>query len=148
MHQGQVLVLLLGAPQKTKLHNCYPDAEGLGCTHDSSLTIHSESLSTYKLRSAVSVGFPIIILTNFAHIISSPSLQLDSWNLAQCLVVDLCGYFHQVLEEGSMTIRVATNLNKGKVSSGTLSTIARSFTWGYSCVFLGVSLAPGFCLTP
>lgn len=30
MHQAQVLAPMLGAPQKTSLHNCHPNAEGLG----------------------------------------------------------------------------------------------------------------------
>lgn len=41
MHQGQILVPLLGAPQKTKLHNCYPHAEGLSWSHADFLTVQS-----------------------------------------------------------------------------------------------------------
>ena len=63
MHQEQVLVPLLGTPQKTKLHNCHPDAEGLGQSHACSLAVRPESVSSQKLRSVVSVGFSIMILT-------------------------------------------------------------------------------------
>lgn len=63
VHQGQVLVLLWGAPQKTKLLNCHPDAEGRGRSHISPLTVHPESTSSHKLRSLVSLGFPVMILT-------------------------------------------------------------------------------------
>ena len=45
MCQGQVLVFLLGAPQKTKVHYCHPDAEGLGRSHANSLVVGLETLS-------------------------------------------------------------------------------------------------------
>ena len=65
MHQGQVLVLLPAASQKTKLYNCHADAEGLGWSHVSSLAVDPEYMSSHKFRSVVSVGFPIMILTPF-----------------------------------------------------------------------------------
>ena len=39
MHQGQVLVPLLGAPQMTKLYFCHSDAEDLGQSHAVSLAV-------------------------------------------------------------------------------------------------------------
>lgn len=53
MNQEQAQVPVLKAPQKTKLHNCHPDAGGLGQSHASFLAVHSESVSSHKLRSAV-----------------------------------------------------------------------------------------------
>ena len=48
-----------------------------------------ESMNFYELSPAVSVGFPIMTLCYpLAHIGPSP-LQLYSWNLAQCLSVNL-----------------------------------------------------------
>ena len=52
-------------------------------------------------------GFPHHDLDTFAYIIFPLFLQLDSGSLAQCLAVDLCISFHQLLEKGSvMTIKV------------------------------------------
>ena len=113
MHQGQVLVPLPGIPQKTKLHNFHPGAEGIGQSIASSIVVHPESMSSLKFRSAVSMGFPIIILT-----ISPPntcSLQLDFPISAQFLAVDLGICFHQVLDESfRMATRAATNLITGE----------------------------------
>lgn len=41
-----------GAPQKTKLHDCYTDVEGLGQYQASFLAVHLEIVSSYKVRSA------------------------------------------------------------------------------------------------
>ena len=62
-------------------------------------------------------GFPQHDLDPFARIIAPLSLQLYSQSLAQCLAVDLCIYFHQLLDEGSMmTIKVVINCFQGKGS--------------------------------
>ena len=55
-------------------------------------------------------GFPHHDLNPFAHIIP-PLLLLDFKSVLQCLAMDLCIRFHQLLDEGSvMTIRMVTNL--------------------------------------
>ena len=69
MHQEQVVVLLQGPPQKIKIYNCHPNA--------SCLAVHPESVSLYKLKSAVPEGLLIVILTPLAHKIPSPSPQVD-----------------------------------------------------------------------
>ena len=74
MYQEQVLVPLLGAPQKTKLHNCHSDADGLGRSQAGSLAVCPESMSSHKLMPAVSAGFPIMIFTPLAHTIPPSSL--------------------------------------------------------------------------
>ena len=52
-------------------------------------------------------GYPHYGVDVFAHIITPSSLQLDSGNSAQCLAVDVCICFHQLLDEGfMMTARV------------------------------------------
>ena len=62
-------------------------------------------MRSHKLRIAVSVVLPIMILT------PSCSYNLFSHSLAQCLAPDLCVRFRPLLDEGSMmTIRVVTNL--------------------------------------
>ena len=57
-------------------------------------------MSFHQLGSALSVDFFIMILTSLARIFPPPSLQLDSQSLAWCLVVDLCIWFCQLLDEG------------------------------------------------
>ncbi|KAL6036784.1 hypothetical protein STEG23_035086, partial [Scotinomys teguina] len=58
--------------------NCHPHAEDLGRSPAGSLAVDPESVSAYQLRSS-----------------------------AQCLAVDLCICFHQLLDEGSaITIRL------------------------------------------
>lgn len=37
---------------------------------------------------------------------------------------------------------------QGRAGLGTFSTIVRSLSWGHLCLFLGISLSPGFSLTP
>lgn len=55
--------------------------------------------------------------------------------------------FHQSPDRVSlMAVRELTNLLQSMASSGTLSTIVMSLSWGHSCGFLGVSLALGFSL--
>ena len=49
----------------------------------------------------VSVDFFIIILTALGHIFPPPFLWMDSRSLAWHLVVDLCIWFHELLEEFS-----------------------------------------------
>ena len=85
MCQGQGLVPLLGAPYETKLHNCHPDAEGLGQSRVHELP---------QLGPPVSVDFPFINLTlapcSKKKRKTPPSFsQLDSGSLALCLAVDL-----------------------------------------------------------
>ena len=73
-------------------------------------------MSSHYLRSAVSVGIPIMVLTPFfAHFIVPPSLQLVLVVLAQYLSVELCICFHQFLDEGSMMkIKIVINLIAGE----------------------------------
>lgn len=80
------------------------------------LAVCPESVSSHKFRSALSVGFPVMILTPpLAHIISPPSLHLDSRSSAQCMAVGPCIYFHQVRDKGSIvTIRAITKLITGE----------------------------------
>ena len=106
---------MLGSLQKTKIDNCHTDSEDLSMSHADSLDFGPECVSFHKLRSAVSVGFPIMILTALAHIIPPSSLQLDSRSSAWCLPVDLyiCG--HHLLDEDSIvTIRVVADLISGE----------------------------------
>lgn len=58
MHLEQVLVPLLGPPQKNKLHHCHPDAEGRGQSHAFSLAVCPESMNFHRPGSTVSVGSP------------------------------------------------------------------------------------------
>ena len=56
------------------------------------------------------MGSSVITLTPLAQTIPPLFLQ-DSQSPAQCLSVDLCICFHQLLDKGSvMTIRVVTSL--------------------------------------
>lgn len=62
MYQWQVLITLLGASQKTKIHTCHPDVGGprsVPCQLSSFL-----SLSSYHLRSDVTEGFTVMIVTS------------------------------------------------------------------------------------
>ena len=60
-------------------------------------------------------GFPHHGLDPFAHITVLPSLPLDFGSSAQCLTVDLCICFHQLLVESSMlAIKVVFNLITGE----------------------------------
>lgn len=60
-----------------------------------------ELMNFYKLGSSVSIDFSTVILTSLAHIIPSSSLWLNLQSFAWCLVVDLCIWFCQLLNEGS-----------------------------------------------
>ena len=89
--------------------------EGLVWSHGGSTAVGLEFMSFHELGSAVSVDFPIMILTSLAPIFRPPSLRLDAWSLAWCWVVDLCIWFHQLSDEGSMMIVGAfINLNTGE----------------------------------
>lgn len=93
------------------LHNCFPDAECLGRLQVSSLPVFPESVSSHKLRSFVSLGLSITILTPFVCVTPHPPPQLDSWMLAQYLAVNFCKCFQQLLDGGSVkTVREVTNL--------------------------------------
>ena len=71
------------------------------------------SMSSHLLRSAVSAGFPSVVLTPL--LVTPPSLKLDSRSWAQCLAVDLHFCFHQLLDEGSrMAFKVVINLIIGE----------------------------------
>lgn len=64
------------------------------------------------------------------------------------LFVSFC-CFSQSLEDGShMTTEVFTNLIAKMTSIDYLSIISRSLSYSRLCRFSGVSLAPGFYLTP
>ena len=68
-------------------------------------------MSFHNLDSTVSVDFSLMILTSLDHISPSPSLRLESQILAWYLFVDLCIWFHQFLDEGSVMIfGLVTNL--------------------------------------
>lgn len=56
-------------------------------------------------------GLPHHGLDSFAHIIATPSLQLDSTSSVQCLAVDFCICFCQFLDKDSM---VTVNLLIGE----------------------------------
>ena len=59
---------------KTKLHNCYICAEGLGPSHAYSLVCGSVSVNPYGPRLVDSVGFLVVSLTPHAPtILFSPS---------------------------------------------------------------------------
>ena len=67
------------------------------------------SMSSPLFRLAVSVGFSSMVLTPL--LITSPSLQLDSRSLAQCLAMGDCFCSHQLLDERSRkAIKVVINL--------------------------------------
>ena len=81
-------------------------------THNSHL--HSEGLvfccflgCEFRVSELPLVGvscfcwYPHVGLDPFAHTVAPPSLWLDSRSLAQFLVVDLCIFFHQLLDGGS-----------------------------------------------
>ena len=98
------MIPLLGAPQQTKLHNCHPQAQGLG-----QYCVPAEVQSLY-LRS-VSLWVPPSWSWPRGNTNLLPSSQLDFRSQAQCLTVDLCICFHLLLDEGSLiTIRVVNNL--------------------------------------
>ena len=89
--------------------------EGLVQSHGGSTTVSLEYMSFHELGSAASVDFSIMILTSFAHIFPPPPLQLGSWSWVWCLVVVLCIWFHQSLDEGFMMIDgVVANLITGE----------------------------------
>ena len=98
MCQGQILVPLLQALQTNQAIPLSPICRLQ--FHPGSLVAGPESVSSHKLRAAVSVGSLVMILNSFADITPPLSLQLDSWGLAECLTVDLCISFHQLLDEG------------------------------------------------
>ena len=75
--------------------------DGLVQFHGGFTAVGLEFMSFHELGLAVSVDFTIMIVTFLDHIFLSSSLQLVSQSLACCLVVDLCIWFHQLLEEGS-----------------------------------------------
>ena len=60
MPQGEVLVPLLEASQKTKLHNSHADTEGLSWSQAGSLVVGSISVSLYEPRLVGSVGFLVM----------------------------------------------------------------------------------------
>lgn len=70
MYQGQLLFPLLGAPPKTKLHNCHADTEDLVQSNTSSIAVSPESMISQKFRSGISVVSHNYFDT-FAHIIFS-----------------------------------------------------------------------------
>ena len=76
-------------------------------------TVGPEFLSSHQLRTAVSMGSPITTLALPPPRPCNPS-SLSSTGLlerTQCLAVDLCIGFHQLLDEGSLMIgRVVTIL--------------------------------------
>lgn len=66
-----------------------------------------------------------------------------------CLTVDLCLCFLHSLDEDSLTtIGLVISLITEMATSGYPSTTARIFNRGHPYRFGGVSLAPGFYLTP
>lgn len=100
------------------------------------------------LQAHISVRFAVMILTPLTNINPPSTLPLDSLKSAQCLSVDLCICFHQLLDGISlMTITVVINLIKGEDKFRPLCTIARSLSGGNPCGSLGISLAPYFSKT-
>ena len=70
-----------------------------------------------------------------------PFLQQDFWSSAQCLAMDLCIIFYQLLDEGFlMTIRLVTNPIQETDSSVCLSTIARNLGWGHPCRYASINI--------
>ena len=61
--------------KKTKLHNCYICAEGLGLFHACSLLGSSVSVSPYGSSLVDSVGFLVVILITLASSIPLPLYQ-------------------------------------------------------------------------
>lgn len=120
---GQVLVPLPGPPHQVKSHNSY--SEDLVLPHAGSPAVSPQSMSSPYLGSADS-GFPIMVLTPFVHKICPPSLQLNSRSSAQCLAVDHCICFHQLLDVSSMMTRQSLIRLKEKAQSDTLFIIAES----------------------
>lgn len=84
------------------LHHCLTRTKGLVQSHGGYTAVGLEFLSFHDLGSAVRVDFSLMILTSIAHVFPPPSLGLDSQSLAWCLVVDLCIWFHQLLEVSMM----------------------------------------------
>lgn len=70
-----------------------------------------EFMSFHELSSTGSIHFSTLILISLAHIFPPPLLLLDSWSSVWYLVVDLCIWFHQLLDGGSvMIVGVFNNL--------------------------------------
>ena len=78
--------------------------ESLVWSHGGSTAVSLKFMSFYELGAVVTIDISIMILTSLAHIFPPPSLQLDSQSAAWCLVVELCIWFCQLLDEGSMMI--------------------------------------------
>lgn len=73
-HQGQILVPLRGAPQADQVTQLSPACRGLRLVPCSSLAVSPESMRFHELRSAVSLGFPIVILVPLADLVPPTSL--------------------------------------------------------------------------
>lgn len=93
-------------PTASSLINSHPHSEGLFRRYAGPPAVSDLPLAQVSCF----CGFPRHGFDPFVHIITPPSLQLDSGSLVQWLVVNLCICFHQLLDEGSMIIQVAINL--------------------------------------
>lgn len=94
-HWGQVLIPLLGAPQTTlqKRSPTFRRSRLDPC----GLPVSPEFVSSHEPRSAIFVSS-----LDPPGPSNSSSLQQDFQILAQSLAVDLCIFFHQLLDEGSL----------------------------------------------
>ena len=81
---------------------------------------------------AVSVVFPIMLLTFLVHMIPPPALQLNSRSSAQCLTADYYIGFYQLMDVGSvMPVRVVPDLITEAAQmggGGRLSAVDRSLS--------------------
>ena len=84
------------------LDNCNIYAENLGLAHACALVGGSVSMSLYEPRLVDSVSFFVVSLTLLAPTILPSSLLHSSPRSVQCLAVDLCLCFHQLLDEASL----------------------------------------------